>query len=369
MLRGLSALLASLLLCATPALAGPCRTQGRVEAPIAFPRNDAGDIPFARSMVPVLLPDVTGALPASLTCTRAAVSTALGDYVLGGENDDAFPRMAMRADGKPGPVVYIAASRGAPATFALVVHREGSGTVIKRFYSGIPTDRRLADDIQAALADDVGIIRYEAKRKLVTYPFVPAGTVPPPLESGPRPDGSRVVAGPQIGISSAGDPALLDFNDGMRHRPSGFACPPSFDGLALTLMSIDPRADSLACSYRAGTELVYRPEDPIRYYLALARPRPGETPRAVFDELTASARASLRIKGEHRPPLAIAPGTEPEFVAYWDTEDAGVQGAWVGKAGGWIVWLRAQYPPSPANDAEAGKVAQTLFVEVGKQVR
>jgi hypothetical protein len=85
--------------------------------------------------------------------------------------------------------------------------------------------------------------------------------------------------------------------------------------------------------------------------------------------MTASARASLRIKGEHRPPLAIGPAPEPEFVAYWDTENEGVQGIWVGKAGGWIVWLRAQYPPSPANDAEAGKMAEALFTQVGKQVR
>lgn len=369
MLRGLSALVASLLLFAEPALAGPCRTQGQVDAPIAFPRNDAGDVPFARSMVPVILPDVTGALPPGLTCTRSTVSTALGDYALGGENGEAFPRMAMRADGKPGPVVYVAASRNAPATFALVVHRQGPVTVIKRFYAGIPTDRRLADDVRAALADDTGIMNFDANRKLVSYLFTPTGGIPLPVESGPRPDGSRTVSGPQILVSSSGDLGLIDFNDGMRHTPSGFACPQTFDGLAVILMSVDPRTDYLACNYRPGTGLRFRPDDPIRYQLVLARPPAGETPRDTFDKLTASARSSLRIKGEHRPPLAIGPAAEPELAAFWDTENSGVQGVWVGKAAGWIVWLRAQYPPSPANDAEAGKVAQILFTQVGKQVR
>ncbi|MEA3061407.1 MAG: hypothetical protein QOJ94_1188 [Sphingomonadales bacterium] len=370
MLRGLSALFASLLLLsATPALAGPCRTKGQADAPVAFPRNDASDVPFARSMVPVILPDVTGALPPGLTCTRSTVSTAVGDYVLGGENGEAFPRMAIRSDGKPGPVVYVAASRNAPATFALVVHRQGPVTVVKRFYAGIPTDRRLADDVRAALADDAGIMNFDPNRKLVSYLFTPTGDIPLAQESGPRPDGSRIVSGPQILVSSSGDPALLDLNDGMRHTPSGFACPPTFDGLAVTLMSVDPRNDYLACNYRPGTELRFRPDDPIRYQLVLARPRPGDTPRSVFDQLTASARASLRIKGEHRPPLAIGPAPEPELAAFWDTEDEGVQGAWVGKASGWIVWLRAQYPPSPANDAEAGRVAQIFFTQVGKQVK
>ncbi|MEA3034139.1 MAG: hypothetical protein QOH86_2155 [Sphingomonadales bacterium] len=365
----LSALAASLLLIATPALAGPCRSKGQADAPIAFPRNDTGDVPFARSMVPVILPDITGALPAKLTCTRSTVSTALGDYVLGGENGDAFPRMAIRADGKPGPIVYVAASRNAPATFALVVHRQGPVTVVKRFYAGIPTDRRLADDVRAALADDTGIMNFDPNRKLVSYLFTPTGDIPLPVESGPRPDGSRIVSGPQILVSSSGDPTLLDLNEGMRHTPSGFACPQTFDGLAVMLMSIDPRSDYLACNYRPGTDLRFRPDDPIRYQLVLARPPPGETARSAFDKLVASARSSLRIKGEHRPPLAIGPAGEPELAVFWDTEDLGVQGVWVGKAAGWVVWLRAQYPPSAANDAEAGKVAQILFTQVAKQVK
>jgi hypothetical protein len=368
MLRWLSAL-ALLLLTAAPALAAPCKTQGRVDAPIAFPRNNADDVPFARSMVPVMLPDVSGALPPALTCTRSTVGTALGDYSIGGENGEAFPRMALRADGKAGPVLYLASSPTAPAIFALVVHRQGSLTIIKQFYTGIPTDRRLADDIRAALADNAGVMTYEAEQKMVRYLFAPIGTIPPPMEPGPRADGSRAAVGPQIFVMGSGDPRLLDMAGGMRHTPSGFACPPTFDGLPVMLMSIDPRTDYLSCSYRAGTDLRFRENDPIRYQIALIKAWPGETPRRLFDELTASARASIRIKGDHAPPLAIGPAPAPEFVAYWDTEDAGVQGAWVGEAGGWIVWLRAQYPPSPANDAEAGKVAQTLFAQVGRQVR
>jgi len=67
--------------------------------------------------------------------------------------------------------------------------------------------------------------------------------------------------------------------------------------------------------------------------------------------------------------LLTAAASGPEYVAWWDTEDPGAQGVCVGKAGGWIVWVRAQYPSSPANDAEAGQVAQTLFSLAGKQIR
>ncbi|MEO7687916.1 MAG: hypothetical protein ABIS51_01420 [Sphingomonas sp.] len=366
--RWLSPLVVILFLTAAPALAAPCKTQGAVDAPIAFPRNDAGDVPFARSMVAVMLPDISGALPSTLSCTRSTVSTALGDYAIGGENDDAFPRMALRADGKMGPVAYLAASRDAAGVFALVVH-EGSRTTIKRFYSGIPTDQRLADDVRAALAGKTGIMSFDAERKTVSYAFAPPGGVPPPLKPGSRPGGTSAAAGPQILIESSGDPRLLDMAGGMKHTPSGFACPETFDSLPVLLMSIDPRIDTLSCSYRAGTELRIRKNDPIRYQITLIKASPGETPRGIFDELAASARASLHIKGEHAPPLAIGSAPAPEFVAYWDTRDTGVQGVWVGRAGGWIISLRAQYPPSPANDAEAGKVAQTLFSLAGKQVR
>lgn len=365
----LAAALAWAALSALPALAAPCKTQGVADAPITFPKNEASDVPFARSMVPVMLPNVSDALPPTLTCTRATVTTALGDYVIGGENEDAFPRMALRADGKVGPIVYIAASPAAPGIFALVVHQLGSLTTIKRFYAEVPTDKRLADDIRAALADDVGVMSYEPAREMVHYLFAPTGGVPPPVAPGLRADGSRVVAGPQFLIASTGDPQLLDMTNGMRHTPSGFACPQTFGGLAVLLMSIDPRTDSVSCNYRAGTDLSYRPADPIRYQINLVKARPGETARSVFDQLSASARAALRIKGDHAPPLAIGRAPAPEFVAYWDTEDAGVQGVWVGHAGSWIVWLRAQYPLSPANDVEAGKLAQILFSQVAAQVR
>ena len=365
--RWLSALAAIPLLIAAPALAAPCKTMGAADAPIAFPRNEAADVQFARSMVPVMLPDVSGALPSALTCTRSTVSTALGDYAIGGENGEAFPRMALRADGKAGPIVYLAASRDAPGIFALVV-RHGSLATIKRFYTGVPTDQRLANDIRAALADKAGIMSFDAERKMVSYSFAPPGGVPSPLKPESRANGTSVAAGPQILIAGTGDPRLLDMAGGMRHKPSGFACPERFDGLPVLLMSIDPRTDTLSCDYRAGTELRFREDDPIRYQITLIK-APGETPRGIFDQLTASARAGLRIKGDHAPPLATGPAPAPEFVAYWDTEDAGVQGVWVGEAGGWILWLRAQYPPSPANDAEAGKVAQALFSQAGKQVR
>ena len=365
--RWLSALVAILLLSAAPVQAAPCKTQGAVDAPIAFPRNDAGDVKFARSMVAALMPDISGAPPPALTCTRATVSTALGDYAIGGENGEAFPRMALRADGKAGPVAYLAASPDAPGIFALVVH-QGSLTTIKRFYSGIPTDQRLADDVRAALADTAGIMSFDAERKLVSYAFAPPGGAPPPIESGPRVGGTSAAAGPQILIPSSGDPRLLDMAGGMRHTPSGFACPQSFDGLPVLLMSIDPRTDYLACNYRAGTELRFREDEPIRYQFTLTKAR-GTTPRDMLGTLIASARKEHQPKGDHAPP----PANGPEYVAYWDIEgdggQGGVQGVWVGKAGGWIVSVQAQYPPSPANDTEAGKVAQILFAEVKKQIK
>jgi hypothetical protein len=318
-------------------------------------------------MVAVMLPDISGALPRALTCIRSMVSTALGDYAIGGENGETFVRLALRADGKAGPVAYLAASRDAAGIFALVVH-QGSLTIIKRFYSGIPTDQRLADDVRAALADKAGIMSFDAERKMVSYAFAPPGGVPPPIESGPRAGGTSAAAGPQVLILSSGDPRLLDMAGGMRHTPSGFACPQSFDGLPVLLMSIDPRTDSLACSYRAGTEPRFREDDPIRYQFTLIKAG-VTTPRDVLDELVASARAEHRPKGDHAPP----PAKGPEYVAYWDTEgdgvQGGVQGIWVGKAGGWIVSVRAQYPPSPANDAEAGKLAQILFAAAGKQIQ
>lgn len=365
MVRSLSLAAALLLLAPLPALAAPCATQGTVDAPLAFPKKDAGDIPFVRSMVDVVLPSMSGAVPGTPGCTRTTVATASGDYVIGGENQDAYPRVAMRADGKPGPVVYLAASPNAPGTLALVVHSKGATTVVTAFYAGIPTDARLAADVRAALADggladDKVLITYDAASRVVHYPFVPPGFVPPP------PAG----AGPQVFVAGEGGMKWLDTTrDGFRHKPSGFGCPQRFDGLAVLLMSVEPRGDYLACSYRAGTDLTFRPDDEIRYQLVLAKPRPGDTTRTVFDQLIAEGRAGLRIKGDHAPPLVTGPAPAPEFVAYWDAEDAGVQGVWVGKAGGWIVWLRAQYPPGAANDAEAGTVAKALFAKVAAEVK
>jgi hypothetical protein len=369
MRRYLSVLIVILSLTATSALAAPCKTQGQADAPIAFPKHDESDIQFARSMVPVMLPGTSGALPPALTCTRSTVSTALGDYVIGGENGDAFPRMALRGDGKPGPVAYLVASPEAPGMFALVVHPQDSLTIVKRFYAGIPTDRRLAEDVRAAVADADGIMAFDGERKMVSYAFERNDGVPPPLESVSRADGTGMKAGPQIMILDSGDPKLLSLDDEMKHMPSGFACPSTFDGLPVLLMTVDPRPDYLACSYRAGTELRFREDDPIRYEVSLMKARPGDTPRGIFDQLTAAGRAALHIKGDHVPPLATGSAPAPEFAAFWDTDGDGVQGAWVGRAGGWIISLRAQYPPGAANDTEAGKVAHILFTRIGEQVR
>ena len=164
--------------------------------------------------------------------------------------------------------------------------------------------------------------------------------LPPPVESGTRADGTVITAGPQVLISDAGDIRLLDMAAHMRHKPSGFTCPSSFDGLPVLLMTVDPRADYLSCSYRAGTELRYRQDDPIRYHVILAKASAGETPRSLFEAMAADGRAALHITGEHAPPLAPGPAPAPELAVFWDTEDGGVQGLWAGKAGGWIVLMQ-----------------------------
>jgi hypothetical protein len=362
-------MLALVLLGEAPALAGPCRTAGSAESSIAFPKNEPGDVPFARSMASVMLPNTTRDVPDSLSCTRRAVHTAQGDYLLGGENGEPFPRMALPADGKGDRLVYVAPSPAAPATFALVVLHRDSTAVVTRFYAGVPTDALLAADIPAALADDEGIMRYDADRNMVLYAFTPAGGVPPPVMSGRQADGSEVTAGPQIGIATEGDSSTLDIEGGLMHKPSGFACPQTFPQLAASLKSIDPRKNSLACSYRAGTDPTYREDDPVRYQLVLERVRRGETARSEFDRLAADGRKNLRIKGDHAAPLAVGRSPLPEFVLYWDIEGGGVQGLWVAKMGGWIVWVHAQYAADPANDLEAGKIAQTLFAGVAKAVK
>lgn len=363
------ALIALVSLAAAPALAAPCTTRGTADTPIVFPKNEPGDVAFARSMVPVILPEMTDALPRSPGCTRAVVHTAFGDYAIGGENGDAVPRIAMRTDAKAGPVVYLAASPEAPGVFALVVYARGSLAVVRRFYAAIPSDARLAADVPAVLAEDGGAMAYEPRQKMVTYGFALVGGVPPPVESGPRGDGGSVTAGPQIMILSSGDPRLVNVPDDMRHRPSGFACPSHFEGLAVLLKTIDPQANYLACSYRAGTELRFNPDDPIRYQIMLLRAAHGDTPRRIFDQMVAEGRAALRITGDHPLPLATGAAPAPAFAAFWDTRGDGVQGVWVGKAGRWIVAVRAQYPPGAANDAEAGKVARVLFAEVARQMR
>jgi hypothetical protein len=365
MLRWISALLAGLLLAAPPALARSCKTAGSVDVSLVFPQNKASDVPFARAMAPITLPLFSDKVPVSVSCTRATVHTALGDYVIGGENRDAFPRVAVPADRSGGPVVYVGASPGLRGAYALVVLRRGASAMVTRFYSGIPTDARLAADVAAALADHEGILSYDVARNMVLYAFTPVGGIPPPV----RPGGMTVAVGPQILVAGAGDPATLDVDGGFRHRPSGFACPQVLPGLAVTLNSVDPRRNSLVCSYRAGTDVAFRPDDPIRYQLSLEKTAPADSARKVFDQLSANGRASLRIKGNHPAPLAAGARPAPEFVAFWDTEDAGVQGLWVGTAGAWLVWLRAQYPSSKANDAEAGKAAQILFAAVAKEVK
>lgn len=156
--------------------------------------------------------------------------------------------------------------------------------------------------------------------------------------------------------------------DGTRHKPSGFTCPETFDGLAVLLKSIDGGKDSLTCDYRAGTDLTYRESDPVRYRITLRRPAHGETAKYAFDQLIANGRGDLHIKGDRAPPLVAGQASGPEFVAYWDTAD-GVQGISVGSAGRWLVWVWAKYEPGAANDAEAGQVTTRLFAEVAKQLK
>jgi len=353
---------------ASPALAAPCKTSGDVNAPIKFPKGDASDVSFARSMSTTMFTEVLGEPPKALECDRMTVHTTLGDYLLGGENGQIYARIAIRADGKAGPVLYLAQSPQRPGMFALVV-AQGSVTVAKQFYAGIPTDARLAEDMRAALADDRAIMTFDAGAKMMRYGFTPAGGVPPPAQSGSRAgsegESIEITAGPQVYVTGADD---LRWMDGTRHKPSGFTCPETFDGLAVLLKQIDGGKDSLICDYRAGTDLTYRESDPVRYRIKLQRAPQGVTARSVFDQLTAANRADLHIRGDHAPPLAAGQAPAPEFVAYWDTAD-GVQGLSVGSARGWLFWVWAKYAPGAANDAEAGKVTARLFGEVAKQVK
>jgi len=364
----LSGLVAALLIASAPAAASPCKTQGNADAPIAFPRNDANDVPIARSMVPLIFPEVTSALPAAPTCTRSTISTPIGDYILGGENDEPISRLAVRADGQPGAVAYLAHPPSNPGLFALMVRFTGSLTVVEKLYAGIPTDQRLAEDVRGALTKKSGIMSFDATQRAVRYGFTPHGGVPLPVQPGRAADGSTTIAaGPQILIQSTGDPQLLDMAKGMQHRPSGFACPKSFEGLTILLMAIDPRTDYLSCRYRSGTDLHFRPTDQVRYMLTLVRAPPTMTARNIFDQITAKAHATLHITGDHVPPLAIGPAPAPELVAFWDT-DGGTEGVWVGKVGDWTMWVQSKYPPTATNDAEAGQVARTLFLEANKQI-
>ena len=361
-----------LTVAASSTAAAPCKTAGIAEATMPFPKNDEGDVAFARSMVPAVLPETTSALPKAVSCTRSTVKTPLGDYLLGGENGDAFPRLAMRADGKPGPIVYVAGSPLAERALALVVYTPGGLANVKRFYPAPPTDKRLAEDIAAALAgDDAAIMTFDASLRMVRYGFIPRGSMPPPVQPGVLPGGGKLNAGPRVMIAGAPDASLLDMSNGIRHRPSGFTCPQTFDGLPVLLMSIEPQQDSLSCRYRVSPGLSPQPGERMRYKITLTR-APGQTPRSVFDNLTAGARPRLKITGDRPAPLAPGPAPAPQYVAYWNTDSERgpeVQGLWVGQAGAWITEVRAQYPPTPANDAEAGKVARTLFEQVARQVR
>lgn len=170
MYRCLLALLVFGTLGVSPALAAPCKTKGEVSAPIAFPKGDASDVAFARSMSAVMFTQILGAPPRTLDCTRMTVRTALGDYWLGGENGQIYSRIAVPADGKGGPIVYLAESPQRRGAYALVV-AQGAVTVAKQFYAGIPTDARLAEDIRAALADDRAIMTFDAEAKMMRYGF------------------------------------------------------------------------------------------------------------------------------------------------------------------------------------------------------
>jgi len=364
----LSGLVAALLIAVAPAAASPCKTQGNVDEPIKFPRNDANDVPIARSMIPIIFPEVTSALRAALTCTRSTISTPIGDYVLGGENDDPISRLAVRADGQPGPAAYLAHPPTNPGLFALVVHFTDSLTVVEKLYAGIPTDQRLAEDVRKALTQKSGIMSFDAAQRAVRYGFTPRSGIPMPVQPGQAANGgTTIAAGPQILVQSTGDPQMLDMARGMQHRPSGFACPKGFEGLAILLMTIDPRTDYLSCRYRSGTDLHFRPTDQVRYVLTLVRAPPAITTRNIFDQITTKAHATLHITGDHVPPLAGGPAPAPELVACWDT-DGGTEGVWVGKVGDWTMWVQFKYPPSAANDAEAAQVAKTLFVQAHTQI-
>lgn len=195
------------------------------------------------------------------------------------------------------------------------------------------------------------------------------GGAPQSLDPGSDLAWVKTIRGPQIFVPDTSDRTTLDMNDNLRHKPSGFACPQTFDGLAVLLMSIEPDKDSLICDYRAGTDVRYNANDPVRYRLALRKTHPGQTARDLFATMVADGRAALKITGNHTPPWANGPSAPPEWVVFWDTDGDGVQGIWMTQIGGWIVYLRAQYAPSAATDVEAGRIAQTLFAQIKQQVK
>jgi len=351
------------------ARAAPCHTEGSSNAAvISFPRNDGSDLAFARSMLGGFYEGPLAGLTV-VSCERGRVPTAEGEYLLTGENDDAQPRRAVPADGHVGPVVYLttpdaASTRG--RRYELVVSGLDGIQLVKRFYSGIPTDQTLLNDVRAVLADRQAFIAMTTATHLVRYGFDPGPTtngIPPPIDgTAALPGGGRMSQGPQVVVGGPNPTEFLDLQAGkFRHKPSGLSCPDRFEGAAILLVQIDPSATGAVCTYKVGLDPAYDPNAELRYQLVISND-PATSAESAANQIKASGAASGGT--ERAAPLLTGPAPAPTFAVFFQLPDGRVGGAWIAKVGPWIALLRATYSASAANDAEAAIVARKVFAEI-----
>lgn len=343
------------LVCAAPAFADDCRSSGKGQGKaIAFPSNSPKDEEFAKSAQVAISPETYNRLPSAIPCWRLTFPSDQGEYEMGGENPAPFARIATPKGGTKGPIVYLfkvdGAALGQKEVYALATYQRGIQSVIKRFYDAIPSDEYIAGDIQVALRDTKGLITYDIASKQVTNTFAAA---------------APVGADPQVAIAGKPD-EFLDEN--MRHKGSGFTCPPTFRGLPVMLNIVNPKASGLQCRYRGGTSLEHDAKAPVRYQIEIDN-APGVTAKEIFDTLAPTAKLSFKVTGDRAPPMLAGAPPGPEQVGYWTTEGGQTLGIFINVTKGWLVRVRTLFPTSELNDAEAGSVVKTLFDSAAAQIK
>ncbi len=362
----------------------PCQSQGVASAAaIKVPTGQMQqDLLLGISATKVILPDVSGAVTRSISCTRGGVfKIGRDDYTLTGENSDKAPRRAIPA-GASAPLFYLAPiddlraavqaeldKRPAPlpVTAYALVKLDGRTITVAQLFTAIPTDDVLKSAI-AALANPIrGPIAISDNGKIQLYIATPAAPSPQTSASGSPagstpPPGGAGVGGPTQIYEPDGVVFARQDDGGARHQPTGFVCPIAYGALSRRDMVIYDRSEGgrdVSCGYgeigSSGWYTLYLTKIPA---MSLAQ---------VFQAYVQEAQKVTPVARTTNPPLATGPAPLPTSASFWMDPNGTEQGLWLSKIGDWHVKVRATF--RPGLEKEASDTARTIFAAFYQQIR